>query len=58
MFEKAAEQEATHFLHGVLRRKGDGSDEVILLTAAFDLAQEVLKHTGETVTRKQSVTQP
>lgn len=52
MFEKAAEQEATHFLHRVFQRKGDGSDEVILLTAALDLAQKVLKYRRETLTTR------
>lgn len=43
MFEQAAEQQATDFLHRVFRGEGDGRDEVVLLTATLDLAQEVLR---------------
>lgn len=42
MFEQAAEQQAADLLHGVLRGEGDGRDEMVLLTAALDLAEEVL----------------
>lgn len=42
VFEQAAEQQATHFLHGVFRREDDGCDQVVLLATALDLAKEVL----------------
>lgn len=44
MFEQAAEEQAAHFLHGVFQGKRDGCDEMVLLTATLDLAQEVLWH--------------
>ena len=43
MLEQAAEQQPAHLLHGVLEGEGDGSDQVVLLTAPLDLAQEVLQ---------------
>lgn len=47
VFEQAAEQQAAHFLHGVFRGEDDGGDEVVLLTAALDLAQKVLPASKE-----------
>ena len=48
MLEQAAEQQPAHLLHGVLEGEGDGSDQVVLLTAPLDLAQEVLQGTDRT----------
>ena len=42
MLEQAAEQQPAHLLHRVLQGEGDGGDQVVLLTAPLDLAQEVL----------------
>lgn len=42
MLEQAAEQKAADFLHRMLRREGDGCNEMVLLTATLYLAQEVL----------------
>lgn len=38
MLEKTAEQQAAHFLHRVFWRESDGSNEMVLFTAALDLA--------------------
>lgn len=43
MFQEAAEQQAAHLLHGVLRREGDGCGQVALPAAPLYLAQEVLR---------------
>jgi len=42
VLEQAAEQQPADLLHGVLRGEGDGRDQVVLLTAPLDLAQEIL----------------
>lgn len=53
MLEQAAQQEAADFLHRMLRREGDGCNEMVLLTATLYLAQEVLSKK-----KKQNKTKP
>ena len=55
MLEQAAEQQPAHLLHGVLEGEGDGGDQVVLLAAPLDLAQEVLRGIDRTF-RPQSKT--
>lgn len=44
MLEQAAEQKAADLLHRMLRGESDGCNEMVLLAATLDLAQEVLSH--------------
>lgn len=48
VLEEAAQQQATHLLHGVLGREADGGGQVALPAAPLHLAQEVLPDSRDT----------